>query len=210
MKRSYEENAIDKNNLDEECLVVPAQFDYWATKEVEAANERDILKDQADILKADLDDAKAKAELEIRGLSPGEINKIFELNLDVSGSLTVGTINSIILRHPDVIVARQIYRDKCNEFRLKASDAAVFRVGCKSIEKKMIMLDNLAKLHGQGYFSKIEGRKFKGQTLEALRKRVAETIRKDRAQRLVDKAKKSEKDKLKKTAISRSPRKFTR
>ena len=58
---------------------------------------------------------------------------------------TVGVIDSIIKSDP--------------QYQLLKGQHLAAKASRRSYEKKITMLDTLAKLHGQGYFAKVEGKK---------------------------------------------------
>jgi hypothetical protein len=136
--------GIDKHNLDNEAVAVPALFDMFSSKEAEASELWDALKDKMKVLQADV-------SLKIRGMKLEDINSMFNLELP---KVTEEVFKQLVFIHPEVI---KLY----NEIAEARYQAKMYASARKSIEEKAARLDNLAKLHGQGYFMKIEGRPFK-------------------------------------------------
>lgn len=154
----YDPN-IDKDNLDEESIYVPGTFDVFSRKEAEASQHWDSLKDKMKVLQADV-------ELDIRGWELERINSFFQKDLQ---KLTESVYKSLVLIHPEVISLYQEIEEARYETRM-------YEAARKSIERKAEGLDRLAKLHGQGYFMKVEGRAYKKQGVDATLERVKKTI----------------------------------
>lgn len=135
---------IDKNNLDEEAITIPSIFDAFAIKEAEASERWDALKDKLKVVQADV-------SLKIRGMSIEQIN--FDFNLQLI-KLTEEVFKQLVYIHPEVI---EVY-NKIAEARY---ETRMYSAAKQSIQEKAARLDNLTKLHGQGYFMKIEGRPYR-------------------------------------------------
>ena len=117
---------IDRNDLDEECALVTAFFDYWIVKESD--------------LKTEKENYEASLELKIRSMSDSEIKESYGLS-----KLTESTVSAIIK-------SDKLFQSLKQQHLYAESRR-------KSYDKKISLLDTLAKLHGQGYFSKIENKK---------------------------------------------------
>ena len=115
----------------------------------------DYWQNQESNLKAQLENCEADISREIRSLDEDEIRRVYNVP-----KVTEGAINSIIKTDRQYKMLRN---------RFLSAEASR-----KSWEKKISMLDTLAKLHGQSYFSKIESKK---ETLsflaEEIKKRIA-------------------------------------
>jgi len=85
------------------------------------------------------DNRKTDIEMDIRSLAPEEACLKYKLNKITDRSVEAAINSNIEYRH----------------LRRRAAEFVAQR---KSFEKKMAMLETLAKLHGQSYFSKIESR----------------------------------------------------
>lgn len=153
---------IDKNNLDDECVKSASLFGEWATAE-ELANER------VDDAKAYLELVKAEVELGVRGMGVADINTKYGLKLS---GLTEGTVKSIIVVDPGVLEAQQLY------YSAKA-EAAKLKVATASFAKRHDSLSNLVKLHGQGFFSQVEGKDERTRRFMGLRADFAAKRRKE-------------------------------
>jgi hypothetical protein len=151
--------SIDKNNLDEESIHLPALFDMFSTKESEASEELDLQRDRLKVIEADV-------ALDIRGWPIQEINIFFDLDLP---KLTEEVYKQLVQIHPDTIRVK----NKIAEARYELK---IYSAARKSIEAKAAALDRLAKLHGQGYFMKVEGRPYKTFSADAVLKRVKRAV----------------------------------
>jgi hypothetical protein len=178
----YDTN-IDKNNLDEEAIYTPGAFDVFSIKESEASEQWDALKDKMKVLQADV-------ALEIRGWSIDQINSFFQLEIM---KVTEEVYKQLVFIHPAVI---QLY----NEIGEARYNTKMYATARKSLEEKAAGLDRLVKLHGQGYFMKVEGRPYKKMEVESILSRVKKTI----IQRL--KAEKAQKPQINKTSPKKTPK----
>jgi len=151
--------SIDPNNLDEESVYVPGAFDVFSRAEAEASQKWDSLKDKMKIIQADI-------ELDLRGWPLERINSFFQKSID---KLTESVYKSLVLVHPEVI---ELYQ----ETEQARYETKIYEAARKSIERKAEGLDRLARLHGQGYFMKIEGRPYKKFEVDAVLERVKRTI----------------------------------
>jgi len=132
-----DEISIDKNNLDEECVELPADYDEWSSIE-----ERALAMLNALITKRAV--VKANVGLYHRGLTLEKINKIYKLKLE---KVTEQAHKDLVYLHTDVIeITKQ--RDEMAEMY------HVAKAKRQSLDKKKAMLDYLTSLHGQGYFVK--------------------------------------------------------
>lgn len=151
--------SIDKNNLDEESITVPGDFDVLSRAEAEASQLWDALKDKMKVLQADI-------ELDLRGWELARINSYFGKSIP---KLTESVYKSLVMIHPEVLSLYQ-------EIEQARYETKVYEAARKSMERKAEGLDRLAKLHGQGYFMKIEGRPYKKLGIDATLDRVKRTI----------------------------------
>jgi hypothetical protein len=151
--------SVDKYNLDEESLHIPAAFDMFQTKESEASEQWDTLKDKMRVVQADV-------SLEIRGWPLEKINSFYGKELT---KLTEEVYKQLVFIHPEVI---SLY----NEIAIARNNTLIFQAARKAIEKKAEALDRLSKLHGQGYFMKIEGRPYKKFSYDAVLDQAKRTI----------------------------------
>lgn len=87
-----------------------------------------------------LESCEIRLNREVRGLEESAIRETYKISKS-----TESAINSIIKDDPEYKRLKRLY------LQAKASR--------RSWEKKISLLDTLAKLHGQGYFAKIESRK---------------------------------------------------
>ncbi len=161
MTQYSKEVNIDKNNLDEECVHLPSQYEYWADEEERHRSNYEILITKRRVI-------KATVGLELRGMSLKEINTRFKTKLT---KLTEQTYQDLVYIHLNVIIVTK-ERDEAH------SKYATAKAARQSFEKKKAMLEYLTSLHGQGYFIRVKGQKFKEYEGRALQKRLAETIEK--------------------------------
>jgi len=160
-----EELVIDKNSLDDECVESPALFDKWSRLEIVANEERDDAKSRLDVV-------RAKVELELRGMSMEHINQLAEKwtgKPHKLKSLSEGTIRALVCVSPEVQKAQK-------EYEAVASRASSYTVARKSFERRHSSLDNLVRLHGQGYFAAVEGRETKRIVAKKIREKLAAQI----------------------------------
>lgn len=151
--------GIDKDNLDEESVYVPAMFDVMAIKEAEAVQKLNALLDKMKILQADID-------LDIRGWEIEKINAYFKKDI---GKVTETVYRDLLLIHPEVM-------DLYQEIEQARYESKIYEAARKSIEKKADSLDRLSRLHGQGYFMKIEGREYKKMGVNSVLERVTRVL----------------------------------
>ncbi len=150
-----EEVKIDKHNLDEECVRNASYFDDWAIKEADALNERDDLK-------AKIETMKSKVELKLRSMELDDICDLYDLNIP---KITENTMKALVETHSEVEELKEDF------FKVK-NNARTYGVARQSFEQKKSMLEALAKLHGQGYFSRIEGKEYREQTTKKRRRKI--------------------------------------
>jgi ClpP class serine protease len=158
--RYKEQLLINKQALDDECVRSGALYDEWASAEAEANEERDDAKAYSDLVRAEV-------ELEVRGMKVEEINSKYSLKLS---SITESTIKSIVSIDARVLEAQQLYAG----IRTKA---AKLRVAVDSFSKRHDALQNLVKLHGQGYFSQVQGKEEKKFAFDAMRREFARSFK---------------------------------
>jgi len=102
----------------------------------------DYWQNQESNLKVEKESFENKKDLEIRAMTDAKREEIYG-----TPKSTEGAISSMIKGDPEYIRLNRLWLQAMSER--------------KSWEKKLDMLDTLAKLHGQGYFAKIEGTKSK-------------------------------------------------
>lgn len=163
-KRDYEgDKRIDMFKLDDECAEVPALIDYWIRLEKIAAS-------RVDELETELAALKSLVELEIKGMDIDEINRKYHLELSEGDRITDKMATNI--RRQDSRVKEIISTLNAAKFDYKISYAAR-----TTMVTKKEMLDNLVKLHGQGYFSKIEGKDYHERKVNGQREKLADAIK---------------------------------
>lgn len=156
---------IDRNNLDEECAKNPAMFQYYGELEAQA---RGRAKDYERILRT----TEAKVSLKVKGMSVAEINLEYGLKLDKNPTDTI--LKSIVDADPEVEVAWQKMLDAKKEENY-------YLIARRSFEERSGMLDNLVKLHGQGYFGdKRVSPEIKQIRAKSMGERLRSTIRQER------------------------------
>ena len=166
-KRNYtEDKQVDQNDLDGECCKQSAIFDYWMRLEKFAASE-------VDELETNLAALKSLIELEVKGLGVKEINKKYKLNLPESGAITDKIATNI--RRQDKRVKEMIAKLNTAKHHYKISYAARM-----TFQTKKEMLDNLVKLHGQGYFSKVESNGYHERKAQSQREKLAAVMEENR------------------------------
>ena len=117
----------------------------------------DYWQNQESDLKTKKANREASLGRELRAMSEVELKEKYGFS-----KFTDPAINTLIKSDPEYMLL--------NTQHLQAEASR------KSYEKKIDMLDTLAKLHGQGYFAKIEGKK---ETRSLLAKHVKEKIREE-------------------------------
>lgn len=122
--------AIDKYNLDEECV---RQVEFIE----EAAHKAVVARIVVEGAKARLEQAKAAADIEIRN-NPSQFNL---------AKVTEGTVAAAVVTHPNVVIAT-------NEHLTARQDMLQWEAACSMLEHRKKSLDNLIYLHGQAYYSK--------------------------------------------------------
>ena len=122
--------AIDKYNLDEECV---RQIEFIE----EAAHKAVMARIGVEAAKARLEQAKAAADIEIR-------NNPTQFNL---AKVTEATVAAAVTAHPNVVIA-------LNEHLTARQDMLQWEAACNMLEHRKKSLDNLIYLHGQAYYSK--------------------------------------------------------
>lgn len=152
---------IDKNNLDEEAVYTPAVFDLFAVKEAEASDALETFRDQLKVVQAEI-------ALELRGWDIDRINEYFDKRIM---KLTEAVYSQLVIVHPDVITLM-------NRISQARHDLKIYEAARKSIEEKSRGLDRLVKLHGQGYYMKIEGRPYKKLEADTVQTMVKRAITK--------------------------------
>lgn len=116
-------------------------------------------------LKSDLENHEATLALDIRSCNEYELEGKYGIS-----KITDAAVNAVIKNNQRYKILRRDY--------LHAEARR------KSYEKKIQMLDVLAKLHGQGYFSKIESKKDTMALLaKNVRKKIEEQIKKRSAEK---------------------------
>lgn len=109
-------------------------------------------------LKADREDYDSQLSLKMRSMTDIELKTVYNIS-----RLTEGAIMDVIKNDPESKRLKKAHMRAESERR--------------SYEKKISMLDVLARLHGQGYFAKIESRPGTRSILaEEVRKKIADEI----------------------------------
>lgn len=152
---------IDKHNLDEECAMLPSDYEEWVTIEELAKANLDALITKRAVV-------KAEASLELRGQSLEHINKKYKLNLD---KITEQAYKDLVYLHADVVKVTKERDAYANEYHIAKAQR-------QSVDKRKAMLDYLTAQHGQGYFMRAQGREFKRFKRQGQRAGVKETIEK--------------------------------
>ena len=150
MEEINKEIIIDRNRLDDECAEAPGFFDGYIKRETETEHE--------------FKNYEATQEKEIRKMTPDQITDTY--HIQAPRGATEGMVSTLLK-------SEKRYQD----LRLAYMDAQADR---RSMEKKIEMLKVMAQLHGQGYFSKIEGNsQAKSLMAESIAKRMASKIDKE-------------------------------
>jgi len=110
-------------------------------------------------LKTDLENKEAELSKDIRACDESELKAKYGIP-----KLTEGAITSVIRSNPQYkTLRRQFLQAEANR---------------KAYDKKISLLETMAKLHGQGYFSKIESKKeTKALLADSIRKKIEEQIK---------------------------------
>lgn len=167
-QRDYQKDKeIDKYDLDNECMVQASIFDYWCRLEKIAASK-------VDELETNLAALKSLIELEIKGMEIEDINKKYSLELKDGERITDRMASNI--RRQDKRVKEMV-----DDLRKAKHDYNIALAARMSFQQKKDMLDNLVKLHGQGYFSKVEGKDYHNRKVTSQRQSLADAISKSRA-----------------------------
>lgn len=142
---------INKYGLDDEYITMPSLMDKWSTRESKAIQAEDIISHQIEIMKDRLKRVTAEANIELRSWPLETINKRLGLKLD---RLTEAVYKDLATLHPDVVdFQRRIWRKQHQFYKAKAVRTDM-KTARRSMETKANALDNLTRLHGQGYFTR--------------------------------------------------------
>ena len=127
---NYEQDMyIDEDALDLECLEQATLMIKYSTKLADLKKERDLKKEEMDLVKAELDK-------EIRGNPESfDIVKITE---------TVVT---------NTIIAQEKYKDIMKKYLTAKYEVDVATGVVSAVEQRKSMIEALIKLHGQQYFA---------------------------------------------------------
>jgi len=110
-------------------------------------------------LKTDRDNREAALSFEIRSLSESDRFEKFGI-----AKATDGSVRSIIDKDTELVNTKRAHRQA--------------EANRKSYEKKIALLETLAKLHGQGYFSKIESKPAtKSMIVDQIKKKIQAQIK---------------------------------
>jgi hypothetical protein len=124
-----EDIKIDKSNLDSEWMLQAVRFVEWGEKEVEAQFQKDSLKEQLDLVRADLD-SKIRSTPAAYGID----------------KITEGALMNTIIRQPEYLEASSNY--------LKAvKDAKVLSIAREAFDHKKRALEKLTDLWISGYWA---------------------------------------------------------
>jgi hypothetical protein len=127
-----EDLAIDVNALDQEWLQQSVKFDEYASLAGKAEDAYDRAKFELENTNCELD-SQIRADPENYGLNPGD-------------RLTESWVTKIIQK-------QLAYRRAYEHFLKTKSTYKRLSIAVKSFEHRKDALENLVKLHGQGYFS---------------------------------------------------------
>jgi len=120
---------IDEHSLDEEWIKQPRLFMQYAKESAVKKREYDITKAKFEVLEAEID-------TEVRSDPESYIN----------GKITEKSIKNAVLTNADYLEAQQDLIDLAHELE-------IMKYAVRSFEQKKSALENLVKLHGQGYYS---------------------------------------------------------
>jgi len=135
----------------------------------------DYWQNQEADLKTDKENKEHNLAMAIRQMTDEEIKSKYGFT-----KVTEGAVTAIVKSDPEFQRLSRQYR------QAEASR--------KSYEKKITLLDTLAKLHGQGYFSKIEGKpELRSIMAKDARKKIEEAIRERRSENEKNKPRKPRK-----------------
>lgn len=152
-----EDVVIDIHNLDSECVEYPGLIDIWGGIVAKAEFQNDAAK-------ANLKVAESEIDLSLRKMSTEEIKKVF--GLSSTSEQTYKSLVAVSQKVKDATSASIEAKHRLN----------VARAAYESVEKKGARLDNLVKLHGQGYFSSIQGKETKAVVLQRLKEKYAQAL----------------------------------
>ncbi len=146
------DTAIDKINLDEECVKQPGLFGYWAKREVDHIKNEDAALVALKKVEDNLTIVRARSNANMRGYDLAKLNKV--LNVELPKTPDVALWKELVLLHPDVAKAQNavyISQDaylKVKHARLDMKNAR------RSMEAKAQELNNLIYLHNREYNAK--------------------------------------------------------
>lgn len=150
-KEWKEDSLLSKHDLDSASEVMSSLHRKWAYREVQASEQEESANLFVQIRKEELDEAKSRADLELRGMTVEEINKLLGLNLS-EATIKEAAYKSAIEIHPAVIKAKLNFKEARQDLIQKKRNHNEFKRAVKSMEIKNDNIDHLIYLHGQGYF----------------------------------------------------------
>ncbi len=164
---------IDPDSLDIEWLEQPNLMMEYSEEQDKAVRERDNGKIALDMAKDELEEAKARATLQIRE-NPDQFG------LD---KVTDSTVAAGVALHSEVKAAKEKYYKVAEEYNELKEVANNYVSAVKAFEQRKSSLENLTKLLGMQYFSapnvernlSEEYAKKKKQKSDNTRKQVRET-----------------------------------
>ena len=142
---------INKYALDDELITLPSLIDKWSSQESNGIKAEDITKHQLEIMHDRLKRITAEASIELRSWPLEKINNKLGIKLD---RLTESVYKDLATLHPSVIDFQKLIWRKQHEFYKVKGVRTDMKTARMSMESKSKSLDNLTKLHGQGYFAK--------------------------------------------------------
>lgn len=128
-----EDIRIERHTLDEEWMKQPALFAEYSEKYAQAMFERDKAKEQADLIKAQID-SEVRAD---------------PVKWGIEGKVTEGGITGAVLQSEEYLDAKDAF--------LTASLECNIMLGAKAaLEHKKSALDALVKLYLSGYWGEVK------------------------------------------------------
>jgi hypothetical protein len=153
-----EDLIVDIAKLDEECVMYAGLFDNWSRVETEAKRRADAAKDRLNLVESEV-------ELEYRQQGIDGLKKVFRLE-----NVTESAIKMLVTKNPRVRAVKAAFL----EARHGANVAETAR---RALEKKGDRIENLVRLHGQGYFGNIQGKATKDVIYASLKTKYAEAVK---------------------------------
>lgn len=140
------ENLLDIDHyvLDEEWMNQPKLYFRYSAELTKAREEWDLLRNQLEVAKSELDDVMAELDLQIRNDPDG---------FGLTGKVTEASIKNTILLQEAYKTAKK----ECEGIQTKIiqakSSIGVLEGFVEALSQRKTALENLVRLHGQNYFS---------------------------------------------------------